>query len=82
MASASPERIAQLEEIRRRRIDAEYKILRDEDPALYKRCVEAASAIGFRHAVALARLPEPQRLALIADVEAVLVSLALEVRGG
>lgn len=79
---ASAERIAQLEAIRRRRIDLDYNTLRNDAPDRLRQCVEAATGIGFRHHRALAAISDQERLALLADIESALVAMVLEVRYG
>lgn len=63
----------------RDRIAREYRELLAVDPDMYRICIESADAIAINHR-ALEKLTAGERLALIADIEQRLISVALAAR--
>lgn len=55
---------------------AQYRNLKELDADLYRQCVQSADGIMMNHAYRIG-MTEQQRLALAADIEAVLVAFAL-----
>ena len=62
------------------RIERKYRELLAVDPETHRACVESAEAIAINYHRALEKLTADERLALIADIEQRLISVALTAR--
>lgn len=65
-----------LDDIRRARIERQYRELRTAAPELFRECVYVADALVMNQFANLRELTDAQRVVLVSEIEAALVDMA------